>query len=366
MTGAPAPGRLSAALEELARDVPVTTDLLAGSLARAGRRRRRQAAGTCVVTAAAVAAAVTIAQMPWAPSGGQRPAVIDGARPSSTVRTPQVVGTVAEAAFLVFRGRDVFAVDAATGDERKVLRMSEQAAGMLPYPNVGSLSPDGKRLAVPSSALGEAFSGVTGVWIVDLSTGEGRLHDTEAAIGSVTWSPDGTKLFLWKWGGGGAWVLADGDVRRVPGVADVALWAGDSDHLIDVEGWRVLDLAGRVERTLPQLRPYSAPTATWRFAEFGGSSPDGRRLAVIRRDTTGVSFGAVGVATGRIVRSWGPMADDLNTQNVIGWKDADTMLAIARAPGEKALRLLELDVETGRSTVARTFDGAISAYAPAS
>jgi hypothetical protein len=375
-------------LTDLAGQAPAGTDLLDGALARAGRRRRARRAGTGLATAA-VAAAVAAAAPSLLPLGDQgtvRPGGPTAVRtpvplhslgigpevartPHGTPPSPEpptVVGTVRRASALLFHGRDVDAVDAATGDRRRILRLSAAAAGQLPYPNTGSLSPDGTKLAVPSVALGE---GASGVWVLDLPTGEGRRYATATEpIGSVSWSPDGTRLWALRWGGGGAWTLdvPGGTFTRIPGVAEPFLFWDGAQRLVTSDGrWRVVDPAGGSDRALPQLTPYSAG-GPWAPAEFGGWSPDGRWLAVQRRDGGSSSFAAVDVSTGRVVRTWGPYPDELVTQNILGWAGPTTMVAMLRPAGsDTALRLIELDVETGKTHVRATYDDTDSAYLPA-
>jgi hypothetical protein len=387
----PAPDlRLREQLTDLAEHAPAGVDLLDGALARARRRRARRA-GAGLATTAVAAAVATAAAPSLLPLGDRGPVEAGGASASPTparttitigpdpARTPRgtppspapptVVGTVRRASALLFHDRDVDAVDAATGERRHVLRLSSAAAGGLPDPNTGSLSPDGTTVAIPSLALGEAFHGVSGVWVLDLPTGRGHLYDTaKQTIGSVAWSPDGTRLWALRWGGGGAWTLdvPSGRFTRIPGVAEPYLfWNGPQRLVTSDGGWRVLDLAGDSAEPLPHLAPYGAG-GPWAPAEFGGWSPDGRWLAVQRRAGGSSSFAAVDVATGRIVRTWGPYPDELNTQNILGWAGPTTMVAILRPAGSStALRLVELDVETGRTHVRATYDDADSAYLPA-
>lgn len=385
---APSPdSALREQLHDLADDIEVGPGiLLTGALHRAGRRRRRQVVGTGVVTVAVVAAGVGLAQLP-APGIGPTLGDAASARPDTEVvdrnqlplpsvshvpavpKLPAVVGTVPRAWTLTFSGRDVFALDATTGTSRRILSLSEGAAGVLGSPNSGSLSPNGKRLAVPSVALGDGASGVSGIWVLDLPTGRSHLYGTaNETIGSVVWAPDGTRLLAQRWGGGGAWTLdvPAGTFTAIPGITESPLfWDGASRLVTSQGGWRVVDLRGRTVRALPQLEPYRAGR-TWTPAEFAGWSPDGRWLAVQRRDERGSTFAAVDVATGRVARTWGPDPDELNTQNVLGWSVPNNMIVMLRQVGSRTgLRLLELDVVTGRSRVWQTFTQADSAYHPA-
>jgi hypothetical protein len=386
--------RLREQLTDLADHAPAGVDLLDGALTRARRRRRGQLAGTGLATAAVAAAVATtmvpsVLPGPLQPGGSPDtrtttgPSALPSPRRSlltigpdvprgtpSPPAPPAVVGTVAQASALLFHGHDVDAVDAATGNRRRILRLSDDAAGQLPVPNSGSLSPDGTKLAVPSIALGDGFRGVSGVWVLDLPTGEGHLYPTaKQVVGAVSWSPDGTRLWALRWGGGGVWTLdvPDGRFTPVPGVTEpYVFWDGARRLVTSDGGWRTVGLPDGSSQPLPHLAAYDAG-GPWAPAEFGGWSPDGRWLAVQGRGSgSSTSFAAVDVSTGRVARSWGPYPDEMVTQNILGWSSPTTMVAMLRPAGsDTALQLTELDVETGRTKVRATYDNADSAYLPA-
>jgi hypothetical protein len=404
--------RLEEQLRALADEASAPPDLLAGALRQAGRRRRHTILGAgLAVTAVAV---LGLGGAPWEskagpPAPGSRPpqgphAIPEsplpaGPRPSaaglssppvpgsatsqpaSTTLPPQggqaprpapptVVGRVPRASALVFDGRDVLAVDAASGAARKILRLSAQAEAELPRPDAGSLSPDGTRLAVNSTSLGDPFSGVSGVWVLDLPTGTGHLYPTGGqTIGMVAWSPDSARLWAYRWGGGGLWTLdvPAGTFTAVPGVTELGVyWAGDSAHLVNnVGGWRIVDLQGRLVRPLPQLARFDVQ-GVWTSAGPAAWSPDGRWLGVQRSGPDTVTFAAVEVSTGRLARAWGPVADSFDTPSVVGWAGPDTMVVLVRhAASADGLQLVELDIRTGQSRVRASFERARFVYLPA-
>src|SRR3712207_9014223 len=55
-----------------------------------------------------------------------------------------------------------------------------------------------------------------------------------------------------------------------------------------------------------------------------------------------VGFGAVEVATGKLVHTWGMFDDNLNTQNIPGWSDADTAIVMLRPEGRSEEHTSEL------------------------
>jgi hypothetical protein len=284
---------------------------------------------------------------------------------------PVVLGTVERASALVFHGLDVDAVDATTGRREPLLRLgSAGAAGSLGVPNSGSLSPDGTKLAVPSTELaGDERGTVSGIWVLDLATGKGKLYETDREpVMSVLWSPDGDRMWAYRYGGTAAWILdtRSGTFERLPGVAQVQYWDGPDRLVTEDATWRVVDDTGHVVRELPQLAPYTVSAGTWMPGEYAGWSPGGTWLGMQRRDLSRQTFAAVDVATGQVARTWGPFVDELNTQNIVGWSGPDTMVVMLRNAGsDHGIQLWDLDVATGTKHLRATYADADSVKYPA-
>jgi Tol biopolymer transport system component len=228
-------------------------------------------------------------------------------------------------------------------------------------------SPDGTRIAFASDR-----GGLESLWLSDLDGKNARQVSTEkkATVSSPAWSPDGDYLLgrkrltdasslgtveLWMWhrlGGEGVQVTSRDDQ---PDAADAVfspdgrfiLFSGRGSRYrynrnVDEGIWQIV----RFDRVTGQSIPLTG--------EFGGAaapaiSPDGRRLAYVRRDRTRTVLELMDLRTGRIRR----LAEGLTRDNQEGFAFHGVFPGYAWTPDGASIvataegRIWRWDVETG-------------------
>lgn len=379
-------------LLDLAEESRPPHGLAVAAVGRARRRRRLQVLAAATVTGVLVLGAgglsSVLAGRPDPGPGGLSltalptgPPLTVTARPDSSGR---VVGRMPRAVAVIAREGNAYGVDAA-GRETLLARFPGADTADL------RLSPDGTRLAVPGSALGDYR--VVGLWLLDLPTGRADILTVGGdQLMSASWSPDGRSVLSERYGGGKLYVVpvGSGAVRTVRGfTGDITGWGPDgrvlagtnapvADGSVDRHLWLWLDpRTGRQERItgldgwsglgdqggLPDPSATPDPSSTGPqpvltgWSTGGTVSPDGTLLPFERPTFDGVTeLTVVDLRTGRQVRTWRLPASDRSGQWT-AWLDDGTLLAAVQPTGAP-LTVVRLTVATGARSDWRSFTGA--------